>query len=212
MNELQTYPVLILLMVFTVLTSWLAFRDPRIKGHLMYSPYQMLKNKEWGRLIGHPFIHGDWMHLGFNMYVLYIFGKMLEPTLGIYFPGVGGIYFLSLYLGGALFASLPALLRHHNNPSYFSLGASGAVSAILFAFIIIYPDMPLGLFGLPFKFPAWVFGLGYLALEVYLDKRNRPGDNIAHDAHYWGAISGVLFVPLVRWEFIPEFIDKMQLW
>ncbi|MGD1844487.1 MAG: rhomboid family intramembrane serine protease [Salibacteraceae bacterium] len=213
MAEIQTFPVTYLLLAFTIGTSWLALRNRSIQIKLMYSPNQILRYGQWERLIGHPFIHADWMHLAFNMYMLYNFGKLVELKLNMDFPNWGGLYYLSLYLGGALIASVPALIRHHDNRSYFSLGASGAVSAVIFAMVVMMPTLELSLLFIPFgAMPGWLLGLGYIALEIYQDRRKRPGDNIAHDAHYWGAIAGILFVPLVRWEYIPEFIFAVQLW
>jgi len=120
---------------------------------------------------------------------------MLINKLG----GLGWMYFLFIYFGGILAASMPALLKHRDNYNYNSVGASGAVSAILFATITLVPFQGgIGILFIPFTIPPFIFGILYIAYEVYMDKRSQ--DNVAHDAHIWGAVFGFVFTLL----FVPE--------
>ncbi|GAB4248219.1 MAG: rhomboid family intramembrane serine protease [Vicingaceae bacterium] len=187
--------VTIIIIIITVLVSLSANSNITLYTKLLYNPYKVYHNKEWYRLFTHAFIHDkdNIFHLIVNMYVLYIFGRATEnyfiaiigTTKAIYF------YFL-LYIGGVFFATLPSMSRHKNNYLYNSVGASGAVSAVLFSAIIFNPTTGIVFIFLPFfHIPAFLFGILYLAYEIYMDKRSK--DYIAHDAHIWGALFGIIF-------------------
>jgi membrane associated rhomboid family serine protease len=198
-----------LLLVVTILISVKAFSDDEFKWKLMFNPYQIVHRKEWYRSFSHAFIHSGWMHLIFNMYVLYMFGAeitnrqgrlSLEPDLVDRYGVKGYLYFGCLYLGGILFAGIWSLKKHKDNPNYNALGASGAVSAVVFAYILLNPNVQLGILFLPenFMLPAYVFGPLLLVVEYFLSKRVKTG--IAHDAHISGAIFGVVFMCIVDYE------------
>ena len=180
------------MIIITCIISFITFNNEEIKSNLLFSPYQYLNYKKWWILISHGFIHADFLHLFFNMYVLYIFG----PTLEFYFINsseLGGFYYIGFYLLGIIFSTLPSIFKHKNNPSYNSLGASGAVSSVVFAYIIIYPLRELGLILIPGLFlPGFIFGVFYLLAEHYLSKKQYS--NIAHDAHISGSLFGVFFI------------------
>lgn len=184
----------------TVLVSYMAFKDPAMRMRFMMIPYNVSHLKEYKRIITHAFIHKDGMHLLINMFVFYQFGQLLETALisentsiFSYFPysdgTVGYVYYFMIYFGGAVFASLPSMIKHKDNPHYMSLGASGAVASILFALIVIAPTSEIALFFfIPLDF--WVFGVLYLFYEWYMGKRG--GTGIAHDAHFFGAVWGLI--------------------
>ncbi|MBL7951494.1 MAG: rhomboid family intramembrane serine protease [Flavobacteriales bacterium] len=182
--------ITLLLIIATGLVSVMAFQRPELKGALSFSPYAVQHRGQWYRLFSHALIHADWPHLGLNMFVLFSFGSVLEREL----PGLSAlpanVLFLALYLGGALFASLPGMAKYRNDPRYSSLGASGAVAAVLFAMIVIRPLDSIWLFGIV-PLPAVLFGGLYLYYSYAMDKRG--GTRVAHDAHLYGAIYGVLF-------------------
>jgi membrane associated rhomboid family serine protease len=187
--------MLILILLLTGAISWWAFQDPSRKDQLMLKPYVVKKNREWHRVLTHGFIHADTTHLFFNLFVLWQFGGAVEKTLnsGYAEPAVassGNYTFLMLYFGGLLFASLPAMFKHANNPGYGSLGASGAVSAVMMAYILCFPTAKLLLFFV-IPMPAFVAGALFFAYESYMNKQG--GSRIAHDAHLYGALYGVLF-------------------
>lgn len=208
-----------LLLAVTILISVKAFSDNDFKWKLMFSPYNVVHQKEWYRSFTHAFIHSGWMHLIFNMYVLYMFGAemndrtvyrnmSLEPDLIERYGAKGYLYFGCLYVGGILFATIWSLQKHKDNIHYNSLGASGAVSAVVFAYILLNPTAELGLIILPgIYIPAYIFGPALLVLEYFLSKRG--GTGIAHDAHISGAIFGIIFMSIVDYNLVLDFFSKI---
>lgn len=183
------------IIVITALVSVPAFSQRQIFDQLKYSPYHVQHNKQSWRLLSHALLHGDWTHLIVNMYVLFSFGSITEKYYEYYFESKGIIYFLLLYIGGVLFSALPAM-KHKNNAYYNAVGASGAVSAVLFASILFQPASTLRLIFIPIDIPAVVFGVLYLGYEAYMNKKSQ--DNIAHDAHFWGALFGFGFTLILK--------------
>ncbi|WP_347174448.1 rhomboid family intramembrane serine protease [Polaribacter uvawellassae] len=133
------------------------------------------------RMFTSGFLHVDWMHLGFNMYALYLFGGIVAGIMG-------NISFLIIYFGSLLAGNMYSIYYHKNEPYYSAVGASGAVSGILYAAILLYPDMTLMLFPLPIPIPAYVFGVGYLLYSIYGMKKQLG--NVGHSAHLGGTIGG----------------------
>ena len=175
-----------LVVVGTALVSW-QLMNRREKDPWMLSPYAVKHNKEWWRVLSHACVHADVMHLAFNMFVLYEFGSTVAEDLR--FLGWGG--FPALYTAGIVGGALPALQKHANNPGYRSLGASGAVSAILLAFICLHPTRTLLLFFVV-PVPAVLAGVLFFWYESKMQQRNNS--RIAHDAHIGGALVGVAWV------------------
>ena len=198
--------IVFIIIAITVLISFRANKNPDLKQRFLYIPFQLKHNNEYYRLISHIFIHADISHLAFNMISLYFLGSTLEYYL-IDFYGfqLGTAYLLILYFAGAIFASLPSFLKQQDNSAYRSLGASGAVSAVIFAAILWDPSMSLGILFIPFPIPAYIFGPIYLAVEYFSMKRG--GTGIAHDAHLGGAVFGILFVLLLNINKGKEFLD-----
>lgn len=190
----------------TALISYFAFKNPELRMKFMMIPYNVVHLKEYGRIITHAFIHKDGMHLLINMFVYYQFGQILEIMLtnensiiASFLPysdmRIGFIYYFMIYFGGIVFASLPSILKHKDNPSYMSLGASGAVASILFSLIIIAPTSDIALFFfIPMKF--WFFGILYLFYESYMSKKG--GTGVAHDAHFFGAVWGLIVILILN--------------
>ena len=197
-----------IIVIITGLISIWAFQDRDLKAKLMFNAYMVKHSNQWYRVVSHAFIHAGWMHLAVNMWVLWLFGAMVEQFLGEYRGAGGQFAYVALYLGGILFATLPSYARHQDNFSYNSLGASGAVSAILFSAIYFQPTMDLYLMLIPIPIPAIIFGIGYLALEWYLDKRSM--DNVAHDAHFWGAGFGFIFTMVMVPEQMQFFLGEIM--
>lgn len=198
--------IVTIIIAFTVLISLQADKNNKLKQRLLFIPFNLKKNNEYYRIISHIFIHADITHLAFNMISLYFLGLTLENhLLETYSLKLGSTYFLILYFAGAVFASLPSALKHQENSSYRSLGASGAVSAVIFAAIIWDPEMELYILFLPFPIPAYIFGPIYLAIEYFSMKRG--GTGIAHDAHLGGALFGILFILLLNIQKGKEFLD-----
>lgn len=206
-----------LLLAATIFISVRAMNDDTLKRRLMLNPYDVIHHKKWYRCFSHAFVHGDFLHLGFNMYVLYMFGvemnsnlyahKSLEPDLVDTFGAKGYLYFTCLYVGGILFSSVISLRKHKDNPYYNSLGASGAVMAVVFGYIILNPDARLGLLFLPFYIPAYIFGPILLGIEYFMGKRG--GTGIAHDAHFAGAVFGILFIIALDYNYLLNFFNQI---
>lgn len=176
------------LIALNVLCTWLAFQSQaRFEQWLLR--IDDIRNGAYYRLLSSGFIHVDWMHLVFNMFSLYIFAGIVENLLGL-----GP--FLIVYFGSLLGGNLLAWAYHRENSEYRAVGASGAVSGIIFAAIVLFPDMQLSLIFLPIPFPAWIYGLGFVAYSIY--GIGRQNDNIGHEAHLGGALSGLLITLLLK--------------
>lgn len=175
----------------TVAVSLLAWNNRRLEQQLILWPPAVKRNNEYWRLLSYGLIHADGMHLFFNMFTMFFFGRVMEPLLTVM---IGPLGLPLLYLGGLVVSILPSYLKHQNDPNYRSLGASGAVSAVLFAFILVAPGETLSVFFIPM--PALVFGVLYLAYTWYMDRQS--GDNLNHSAHLWGAGFGLLFMALLE--------------
>lgn len=197
--------MILFFLIFTVVISWQAFQNQALLSRLLLEPYAVKHRGEFYRLLSHMLVHADFAHLAFNMMTLYFIGSYLEQIWQLQFGLMNTrIYLFLLYVVGGLCATLWPMIRNQDNPSYRSLGASGAVSAILFAFILWDPTQSLYLMFIPIPIPAYVFGPLYLAFEYYSMRKGKSG--IAHDAHIGGAIFGVLFVLLIAPEKGMQFV------
>ncbi|MES2134539.1 MAG: rhomboid family intramembrane serine protease [Bacteroidota bacterium] len=191
------------IIILTVGFSVYAMSKPEIKYKYIFHPYSIFHFKQHYRFLSHAFLHGDYIHLAFNVYGLWIFGPVVEKMIMPMLAGkigepnkkIGIVLYIVLYTGAIYASSISEYFKNKNNQYYTSLGASGAVNALLFSYITCMP------FAKPFFFlPAWVFGILYLGISYYLSKRQQSGqtvDNIGHEAHFWGAIYGVVFTLIV---------------
>ena len=180
------------IIIVTCLVSFPAFSNAKMKDDLLFYPYAIKSNNQFYRFLSGGVIHADTMHLLFNMVSLYSFGMALESFLyPVLFHEKTIILYVVLYIAAIIFACIPDYIKHQNDPDYRALGASGAVSAIIFAAITIEPTMPIRFFFIPVDIPGYLFGFIFLGLSYYLAKRG--GGNIGHNAHFWGAIFGVVF-------------------
>jgi membrane associated rhomboid family serine protease len=184
------------IIVLTVIISISAFSSQKIMDDLIFYP-PAVQRGQWYRFFTCGFIHADFFHLAFNMYALYLFGGVVEYRFYENFPGFGKWLYLLLYVASLFFCLLPTYNKNRNNHSYRSLGASGAVSAVIFAGILFDPTRKMGVIFLPFYLPGFVFGPLYLLISSYLDKRG--GGNINHSAHIWGALFGIVFVVIASY-------------
>ncbi|SDY25455.1 Membrane associated serine protease, rhomboid family [Lysobacter sp. yr284] len=190
------------LIAVTVLVSWQAFEKRRLYERLVLWPPGVERFRQYDRLLTHGFVHADWMHLLFNMITLYFFGRAVE---GVFSQLVGPGMFALFYLSAIVVAILPSYLRHRKDAGYVSLGASGAVSAVLFAFVLVDPWNWIIVFVIPV--PAVVYAIAYVGYSYWMDKRG--GDNINHNAHLSGAIYGLLFMLLMKPALFWFFLERL---
>lgn len=179
--------VVLVVIVLNVVFSYQGFNN-----RSLFDKYKFhigaIQGGEKVRMFSSGFLHGDWMHLLFNMYSLYMFAPIVESTLG-------PINFLIIYVGALLIGNFLSYFFHKNEYHYTAIGASGAVSGIIYSSILIYPEMSLQFFIIPIPIPGYIFGIGYLLYSIYGMKSNR--DNIGHDAHFGGAIGGYVLTLLI---------------
>lgn len=194
-------PVSALIFLFTIITSIYAFYDAGTYGKFMLHPYSVAKGKNVYQLITSGLIHQDWSHLIFNMLSYYFFAFNLERTIGHWQFGL--LYFVSLIL-----SDLPSVYRHKDHFWYNSLGASGAVCAVVFSFIMFSPMTKLIIFPIPIPIPAVLYGVLFLAYTSYAGRK--ANDGINHDAHFYGALAGVLITVALYPQAVSIFINSIS--
>lgn len=188
------------IVIITVMISLIAWQNNKIMARLLFDALSVTRFKQYDRFITHGFIHADGMHLLFNMFTLYSFGRLVE---GFYINKFGYMGFVLFYLLAIAAAMIPSYLKNKHNKQYLSLGASGGVSAVLFVFILFQPWSVLYLFAL-IPIPAIVFAIAYTAYSIYADKKG--GSSINHSAHLFGAVFGVVATILVEPAVIGHFL------
>ncbi|GAA0710085.1 rhomboid family intramembrane serine protease [Dokdonella soli] len=196
-------PVTLIIIAVTCVVSFIGFSNPRLIDRLILWPPAISRGKEYWRLASCGLIHADVPHLAFNMITLYFFGGFMEQFYAGYIGAPGYALF---YVGGLVVSCLPSYLRHRDDSGYRSLGASGAVSAVLFAFILLRPWTTILVFFLPV--PAIIYAVLYLGYTIYMDRQRT--DRINHSAHLWGAIYGVLFTILIEPRVVGAFLQQLM--
>lgn len=186
--------VTLILIGANVLVSLVAlYVAPKVFERGMMKPYRVMREHSWYELISSGFLHAGLGHLFLNMFVLFFFGLVLERS-------IGREHFMILYITGLIVSSLPSLYQHKDNPDFATVGASGAVEGVLFAFILLFPLDPIYIMFIPIGIPAILFGVLFLAYSVYASKKE---GRINHEAHIAGAIWGVVYLIL----FVPNTLD-----
>ena len=179
--------------VFIIIIANVLFSMKGFKEYPFFNKYKFqigsILSGEKIRLLTSGFLHADWVHLGFNMYALYLFGNIVQAFLGAPF-------FLIIYFGSLLAGGLYSLKYHRDQPYYSAVGASGAVSGIVYSSILLYPGMELFLFFIPIPIPGYIFGVGYLLYSIYGMKKQLGA--IGHSAHLGGAMGGFLITLLLH--------------
>jgi len=193
-------PVACIIFAVTIAISLFAFYNDDLYTRFILQPYRVSKGKYLYTLITSGFIHADWMHLLFNMMTFYFFAFQLEVTIGHWQFGL--LYGLSLIL-----SDIPTVVKHKNDFWYRSLGASGAISAVVFSAILFRPLDGMSLMFLPISIPAVLFGVLYLVYCSYASKKGIG--NINHDAHFFGALSGVLITIILIPQVVPFFLHSV---
>jgi membrane associated rhomboid family serine protease len=195
-------PVTLVILIITCAISFAAFSNPRLLERLVLWPPAISRQHQYDRLLTCGLVHADFAHLLFNMFTFLSFGAYMER---LFTPRIGALGYALFYAAGIVVSALPSYLRHQDDSNYRSLGASGAVSAVLFAFILVKPWATILIFAFPV--PAIVFALVYLGYTIYMDRRKT--DRINHSAHLWGAIYGVLFTIALDPAVVGRFLDQL---
>ncbi|WAC42021.1 rhomboid family intramembrane serine protease [Pedobacter sp. SL55] len=192
-------PVASIIFIFTLITSIYAFNHTDLFGKFMLHPYSVAKGNKLYTFITSGLIHADWMHLFFNMFTFFFFAFKLETMIGHWQFGL-------LYIVSLILSDIPTAIRHKDDYRYSSLGASGAISAVLFSYILFQPLSMIGVMFIPM--PAIVFGVLYLVYCVYMSRNSR--DSINHDAHFFGAITGLILTVILVKGIVPHFIGQLS--
>lgn len=198
-----------LIIAVTVITSWRAFSHPTLASELIFNPYVIKNRKQWYRFISSGFIHGDLQHLIFNMITLFFFGKNVEYIFQKVFPGAGATLYLLFYLSALVISGLYSYFKNINNPGYNALGASGAVSALLFCAIVVFPTDTIYVYFIPI--PGILYAVLYLVYSIYMAKQRM--DNIGHEAHISGALYGVVWgiviLVMTNFQTLPDAVQNL---
>ncbi len=194
--------ITIIIVIITTLISLSAFNNQKIIDDLIFYPPAITERKQWYRFFSCGLIHADYAHLIFNMLSLYLFGRFVEVKFVEIFDKLGKPLYLVMYILALLFSLLPTYFKHRHNYHYRSLGASGAVSAVVFAGLLLAPYIEVGFFIIPPFIPGFIFAPLYLIVSAILERKG--GGNINHSAHIWGALFGVVFVFVVG-KFVADY-------
>lgn len=204
MTEFYIFPVTYSIIGITVIVSLIAFNNAEIRNKCLFYPYEMKQPSEYYRFLSHGLIHADYIHLFFNMFTLYSFGRYVEVML------FSKTEYIILYVTALFASSVFDFLKNRENSGYAALGASGAVSAVLFASLIFDPwSRGVALFGLSIlAIPNILFAILYLWYCAYMSKKGT--DNIGHNAHMWGSIYGFVFTAVLNPDLLKNFINQLM--
>ncbi|MEO7210559.1 MAG: rhomboid family intramembrane serine protease [Chitinophagaceae bacterium] len=183
--------VTLIITIITSIISFMAFSNQKLMNDLIFYPPAVANNNQWYRFFSCGLIHADFMHLLFNMFAFYMFGQLVEQAFQQIFPQTGIFLYIVLYVSSLAVSLIPTYMQHREDPYYRSLGASGAVSAVIFAGIFLFPTQGIGIMFIPIAIPGFIFGPLYLIISGLLNKKG--GSNINHSAHIWGAVYGLVF-------------------
>ncbi|KEO72839.1 rhomboid family intramembrane serine protease [Anditalea andensis] len=199
--------ITIILIALTCVTSFLAFRNPQMMGRWMFTPYHIRTENQLDRFILSGFIHKDGTHLLFNMFTFYFFGNMVEEFLEYYMGQItGGLVYVLFYLIAIIISDIPTYIKQKNNPHYHALGASGGVSATVFASIMLVPLSNICIFGI-LCLPGFILGILFLIYSVVKGMQDKDGIN--HDAHLYGALFGILFIFILTPQSAVSFYEQI---
>ena len=200
----------IVILAVTSLVSILCFTGTLNINKLLFNAYQVWHRKQWYRMFSYGLVHAGWGHLIFNMLTLYFFGPVVEEYFVILFgPGYGEVLFVVFYVSAIAVSTIGDLVKYKDNWNYNAVGASGAISAVLFASILFEPKMSIFIMFIPIPVPGYIFAPLYLLYCWYMAKRNM--DNIGHTAHFWGAVYGLVFPIIFRPSILRLFLYQLGL-
>ncbi|NCC72230.1 MAG: rhomboid family intramembrane serine protease [Sphingobacteriia bacterium] len=201
--------MVITIILITAVVSFIAFSRHDLFDRLQFSAWSIYHDRQWYRFLTYSLLHADWGHLLINMFVLWSFGDLVMQFFTRDFGALASFHFLMLYAGGVVFATIWDFVRHRDNYYYRAVGASGAVAAVVFASIVMYPAGRIFIFFIPVGIPSWLFGILYLIYSAYMGRRGE--DHIGHNAHFWGAVFGVIFTILINPVYLQQFLLQMNI-
>ncbi|MEZ5173716.1 MAG: rhomboid family intramembrane serine protease [Bacteroidia bacterium] len=197
-----TLPIIVVTAIFSIM----AFNNSALMARYQFNAYMIYHRKQYYRFITHAFLHADWMHLIINMLVLYSFGVFVEGNLAYLFGSVSPLVYLLLYFGSVIVSSISTYRKNKDNHWYNAVGASGAVSAVMFSSVVFGPFMKIYLYAI-LPLPAVVWAAIYVAYSVYAGRQ--MNDNINHDAHLWGGLYGLAFTLVLDPRVAGNFLDQL---
>ena len=201
--------ITLIILAITVAVSILCFSRQEAFDKLKFSAYRVWHRRQWYQMLSYGLVHGGWGHLLFNMITLYCFGRIVEQYFTAAFGGTSGpVFYIVLYVTALAVSSIGDLIKFRDDPSYSAVGASGAVSAILFAAILFEPKMGIYIYLIPVPVPAYIFAPIYLVYCIVMARKNM--DNIGHSAHFWGAVYGLVYPLLLRPDIFTHFLNQLQ--
>lgn len=205
--------ITIIITIITVAVSIMAMYNENLMDKMIFNPYTVARKNEWYRFVSSGFVHADFIHLAFNMFSFYMFSDFVEQFFNMIFGPLGKTVYVILYISALVICLIPTFLKHKNQYHYNSLGASGAVSAIVFAGLFLQPTILIGFFIIPPIIPGFIFGPIYLAITAYLSKNGQSGIN--HSAHLWGSLYGIVFLVITgkflgNVDLTASFIEQIQ--
>ena len=202
--------VTLILILITAAVSILCFMGVLNSNALKFNAYDVWHRKQGYRMLSYGLVHGGWGHLFFNMLTLFFFGTVVERYFQAAFGSTSGIIlYIVLYVSAIAVSTIGDLIKYRNDYGYSAVGASGAVSAVLFASILFEPKMGIYIYLIPIPVPGYIFAPLYLLYCWYMAKRNM--DNIGHTAHFWGAVYGLLFPLVCRPDIFHHFLAQLGL-
>ena len=200
----------LIIIAVSSIVSILCFTGTLDINSWMFNATKVWHRKQWYRMLSYGLVHGGWGHLFFNMLTLYFFGTVVEQYFGAAFGGTAGIIlYIVLYVSAIAVSTVGDLIKYKDIPGYNAVGASGAVSAVLFASILFEPKMGIYIYLIPIPVPGYIFAPLYLLYCWYMAKRNM--DNIGRTAHFWGAVYGLLFPMVCRPDIFQHFLSQLGL-
>jgi membrane associated rhomboid family serine protease len=200
------FSLTLIIIVITAAFSIMAFNRAELMARYQFNAYMIYHRKQYYRFITHAFLHADWMHLIINMLVLYSFGQFVENNLRYYFGSISPALYLILYFGAVILSSISTFRKHKDDHWYNAVGASGAVSAVMFSSVVFGPFMMIYLYGI-IPLPALLWAALYVGYSVYAG--SKANDNINHDAHLWGGLFGMIFTLVLSPDIASRFLDQL---